>query len=979
MKELEIINIEEVESSDEFVYDVTTQSSTFMCNGIYVHNCGSHSIENLKKYGLKLMNLPTVSSPPNNITSLNGQLITFIASIQAYYAGAIGLAYLNTFYAPFCLGLSKEDLYQNAQFLIFSLSQCAFSRGSQVLFCDANIDLSCPEFFKNVPAIVSSGNYATRFYIDNVDINKDTREYRKNFWVFHKDKKKATKSDLKLHLKNINKEYLIDQTDFDKLKSKLITYGDYEKQIQDFAEVLMQVWEKGDANGQLFTFPKLQLHCNEKTFQEDSRENNLFKFGCQMASDKGITNFVFDRDAISLSQCVTIDKPLLFKDKEGIKFDYFPYTKEGWSTVQDFEVIGHDGCFQKVDKVFLKKYEGEIYNITLQNGDVLSVTPDHPFLGVLTLNQRSWQKHLGREVVASNLQKGNRLQWIDTKCVEEGIKEIKLSEYDINNNLQKNGNKIRAKWSHGVSIEDTIELNYNLGRFIGFFMAEGSFDSHDVYTTRMRMSFNETEVEFISFCAEVIESFGVNTVIRDYPKLHVTSLEFSSNLLYTLLTTFIGGKKSPTKYFKEICLKTNMDFRQGLISGLFDGDGYFLNKHKTVSVGLHVSSEKLTESVKVILNTLGIKTTKVRKRISKNPRNVNKKCFSYDLVVCVKDIPKIKSTYINKIENKLKDKDYIKSIYKNGILIKNIEKSYYKGLVYNLEMKDVHEYSLQGVRSKNCCRLTEQVTDMSMIESPETLRFVGFQNVSINLPQAALRAKGDYNKTIDEIKKTMDLAMKAHIQKKKYIQTLLDTEGSPLRQMGIPFLDGNPYADLEKATYIIGIIGLNECVQNITGNQLHEDEETYKMGIKIITQMYLYTKKLKEEYNLKVVLEETPGESSNARLSKIDYNLFPEGRQSIKGNHKTGNTYYTNSVHLEASADVSILERIEKQSKFAQLIEAGSITHVFLGEQQTTTEAIYSLVKKTFENTKCAQLTISPELVFCEDCGCFHKGFDGYL
>lgn len=268
-----------------------------------------------------------------------------------------------------------------------------------------------------------------------------------------------------------------------------------------------------------------------------------------------------------------------------------------------------------------------------------------------------------------------------------------------------------------------------------------------------------------------------------------------------------------------------------------------------------------------------------------------------------------------------------------------------------------------------CCRLKTKIEDMSILKTPEKIRFCGFQNVTINLPQASYRAKGKLEKTIEEIEWAMDLAMKAHLQKKKFIEGLMKP-GLPLHQVAKVTKDGAPYINLENATYIIGILGLNECVQNITGKQLHESEEAFKIGLKIITHMYFKTKKLEKENKLKVTLEESPAESAAYRLAKCDLNQYPESKSLIKGNIDSGNQiYYTNSIHLAADAPVGILDRIVKQAKFHTLIESGAITHVFLGEQRPDPAGIFNLIEKTWRNTQTAQLTISPEFCVCEDCG----------
>ncbi len=70
--------------------------------------CSSHSLEYLKKYGLHLENLDTSSAPAKHARTLTGHLNTFLASMQAYYAGALGVGYINIFYAPYVEHMSYQ-------------------------------------------------------------------------------------------------------------------------------------------------------------------------------------------------------------------------------------------------------------------------------------------------------------------------------------------------------------------------------------------------------------------------------------------------------------------------------------------------------------------------------------------------------------------------------------------------------------------------------------------------------------------------------------------------------------------------------------------------------------------------------------------------------------------------------------------------------------------------------------------------------
>jgi ribonucleoside-triphosphate reductase len=129
------------------------------------------------------------------------------------------------------------------------------------------------------------------------------------------------------------------------------------------------------------------------------------------------------------------------------------------------------------------------------------------------------------------------------------------------------------------------------------------------------------------------------------------------------------------------------------------------------------------------------------------------------------------------------------------------------------------------------------------------------------------------------------------------------------------------------------------------------------------------------QYGLKFTLEESPAESAARRLAKTDMVYYPQyARGIVKGSHEDDSIYYTNSVHLPADADVSLVERIRIQGLFHGLIESGAITHAFVGEERPTAASIFTLVKNTFFKTQSAQITISPEFSYCNDCRNEMKG-----
>jgi anaerobic ribonucleoside-triphosphate reductase len=270
-----------------------------------------------------------------------------------------------------------------------------------------------------------------------------------------------------------------------------------------------------------------------------------------------------------------------------------------------------------------------------------------------------------------------------------------------------------------------------------------------------------------------------------------------------------------------------------------------------------------------------------------------------------------------------------------------------------------------------CCRLRTTISDNRMLQHPESMRFCGFQNVTINIPQAAYRAArtgGDILKNFfEELDGTMETSVDAHLQKKAKTAEMISGPGHPLWQIGKAANDGKPYVDLDNCTYILGLIGVNDAVNFLIGQELHDTAQAQRLGLRIVAHMYTKAKKLAKKYGLKFTLEESPAESAARRLAKSDMIYFPEESAGIvKG--PADAEYYTNSIHLAAEADVSLVDRIVEQSKYHSMIESGAITHCFIGEERPDTDSIAHLMTEVFYRTQSAQICVSPEFTFCDDC-----------
>ena len=290
-------------------------------------------------------------------------------------------------------------------------------------------------------------------------------------------------------------------------------------------------------------------------------------------------------------------------------------------------------------------------------------------------------------------------------------------------------------------------------------------------------------------------------------------------------------------------------------------------------------------------------------------------------------------------------------------------------------------FDRDSVSLASCCRLKVQITDMSLLKHPERLRTCGLQNVTINIPQAAYRAnkagKPTLEGLLEQIDAAMALAVQAHLDKKAFAERMMQP-GGPLWQLGKVANDGRPYLDTKDATYIIGLIGVNDAVQYLTGEQLHESQAALDMGLAITGHMYLRCKDYTKQYGLTFKLEESPAESAARKLAKTDLVYWRDDALKVYKGGDEDHAYYTNSIHITADAPIDLVERINKQSYFNPMIEAGAIIHAFIGEEQPSSEVIAETVRRTFQDTQAAQITFSPEFTYCTVCGHDQRGIHEY-
>ena len=229
-------------------------------------------------------------------------------------------------------------------------------------------------------------------------------------------------------------------------------------------------------------------------------------------------------------------------------------------------------------------------------------------------------------------------------------------------------------------------------------------------------------------------------------------------------------------------------------------------------------------------------------------------------------------------------------------------------------------------------------------KSPRAAAICSF--TSINLPRIAIEANGNVDVFFKVLQERMELVIDQLNERFRII--------SNKRVKNFPFLMGEGvWIDSEKlswndkvgevlkhGTMTIGFIGLAEALVALRGKHHGEDEESQKLGLKIIRTMREYTDKVSAETGLNYSVIATPAEGLSGRFVRMDRARYG----SIEG--VTDRDYYTNGFHVPVYYDISAFDKIEIEAPYHALTNAGHISYVELdGDPSENLEAFEAVIR----------------------------------
>lgn len=265
------------------------------------------------------------------------------------------------------------------------------------------------------------------------------------------------------------------------------------------------------------------------------------------------------------------------------------------------------------------------------------------------------------------------------------------------------------------------------------------------------------------------------------------------------------------------------------------------------------------------------------------------------------------------------------------------------------------QYYKEGDYNTEVCYMGCRTRVMGNIVDPDKQITPGRGNLSftsINLPRLGIKhgvvknEKTNLEAFYEELDEKMDM-VKDQLLERFEIQC-------SKREYNFPFLLGQgiwidserlkpydkPRRVLKHGTLSIGFIGLAECLKALIGKHHGEDEDSYKLGLEIITHMRKKCDEYSEKYHLNFTLLATPAEGLSGRFVNIDKAIYGK----IKG--VTDREYYTNSFHIPVYYNISVSNKIKKEAPFHALTNAGHITYIELdGDAANNVEAFEKVVR----------------------------------
>jgi len=274
--------------------------------------------------------------------------------------------------------------------------------------------------------------------------------------------------------------------------------------------------------------------------------------------------------------------------------------------------------------------------------------------------------------------------------------------------LSKSGFVYDPMARQGIAIPNKVELSKDFGRFIGLYLAEGTFDSGTI-----GIHLHENEVETASFMSCFAKkTWKLDATIKADHARHAQSVYFYSTILGNFLKTSCG-KDCYSKRIPPWAFDAPHEFLSGLIVGLWEGDGNKPQRKKDNSIKFGTASRSLAYGMQYLLGRFGVacsidKSQVSRKKFGHKTYEYNKPCVFYTMRISGQQLYRnpwlLKFCYNNPVRTPSNQRERNYFVFGDYIAVKvrSVRTEDFHGDVYNIEVERDHSYLVNGKCVKNC-------------------------------------------------------------------------------------------------------------------------------------------------------------------------------------------------------------------------------------------------------------------------------------
>ena len=494
--------------------------------------------------------------------------------------------------------------------------------------------------------------------------------------------------------------------------------------------------------------------------------------------------------------------------------------------------------------------------------------------------------------------------------------------------------------------EKNDNLTYNQGFLVGMYLGDGSVDSHGPCQETVMFSLNKDKYEN---CIE-----KMNLALRDIgihhdfalqkPQNNTFPVSLYSDALSSFIFRYVNGRYSYTKRINPDVFVQSIDFRRGILDGLYATDGGNSNR-------IYSTSSGLIDDIEALCASLGLNTVINVSDRTDEPVVVRGEIWKRNFpLYCIRWYePRNKRTM-----------EGVFRVVNNGMYFRVTDvcrrPEFDAEFVYCFEVKNQNEpyFTLPSGMITHNCRLRNELQDntfsFTLGAGGVSTGSKGVITININrLVQNAYRAGKNLSDAVSEQVKKVQCYLLAfnEIMKSNFAAGLL------------PIYDAG-YIQLEKQFLTIGLNGVVEGAEFL-GIPISANEKYFAYCESILKPIYLLNKSAKTNdvmFNTEFVPAENLG-VKNAAWDKKDGYFVPRD-------------CYNSYFYLVEDEKTNLVDKfILHGSKLTRYLDGGSALHGNLNEHLTKEQ--YKIIMRDAIKTGCSYFTFNIPNTICNDCGHISK------